>query len=128
MRLYHFTSEAHLPGIERDGIKHGDVPTSPTEGFDAPWLTTDPDWAHQTWSWGSAWDKTAIRITVEIPDDHPNLYSWQQLIETLNIQPVWVAALENAAGGSMDGHYVYLGGVPKGWEILTERRQPEVSQ
>ncbi len=116
MKLYHFTSEAHLPLIREEGITRGDVPIGPAEGFVAPWLTREHRFSEQPWTHGSVYDKAAVRITVEIPDDHPNLYSWRQLVEIWDIPRWWVDALE-AVGGPMAKHYVYLGGVPVEWIV-----------
>jgi hypothetical protein len=75
--LYHFTSRFHLPLIEDAGaITHGDVELSPTEGFNAPWLTTNPERAAQGWAAMPPdfqfqglhlADKSEVRLAVHIP-------------------------------------------------------------
>jgi hypothetical protein len=122
MRLYHFTTRAHIAAIRKEGILYGDVPTGPNEGFNAPWLTTEHRFSEQGWTRGSVYDKAELRLAVEIPADHPNLYSWEQLVDALEIPGWWVDALENAAGRSMKNDYVYLGGVPPEWITKVEPR------
>jgi hypothetical protein len=59
MKLHHFTSEHHLPGIGRFGLTIGDVPTDiyRYEGRCGVWLTSDST-AHGHGLEGSDVDKS----------------------------------------------------------------------
>ena len=72
LTMYHFTNHFHMPSIENSGLNRGDVATSPFGGYNAVWLTTDPNPEAQGWSNGGI-NKTAIRITVDIPDTDAHL-------------------------------------------------------
>ena len=115
MRLYHFTNHLWLPLILDAGISRGDVPTSPTGGFNAPWLTVDPEPAAQGWVAGTG--KDAVRITVEVPDGDPRLHHWPALAAQLGVDPTWYAVLDRVGGGGSESWYVYEGVVPPGWFV-----------
>lgn len=76
MKLYHYTSTAHLRGIGRYGLTVGDVPTNLplVEGKIGIWLTTSPSAVNHGLE-GSAVDKTEVRMAVELPDAKP-LCKW----------------------------------------------------
>lgn len=111
MRLYHFTSKHHLPGIVAQGLVRGDVPTSPMGGFNAVWLTSDPDAGEQGWSRGTFFDKTEVRLTVLVPD-LAKLKHWPTLAKEMDVDPAWYHALDEAGGGGSDNWYVYRGVIP----------------
>jgi hypothetical protein len=108
MRLYHFTSTGHLPGILRRGISRGDVPTSPTGGLNAPWLTADSKAGGQGWARGN-W-KTGVRLTVNVSGS--KLRKWSEYAEEEGVDPKWYDALDRAGGGGSDDWYIYLGTIP----------------
>ena len=112
--LYHFTSTWHLKQISKHGICRGDVATSPNGGFNAPWLTTDPDRTNQRWARGSCFDKTAVRLRVDIPmEERGNLRHWPDLAKGLRIKRAWMAGLKR--GGNANNWYLYLGHIPPEW-------------
>ena len=77
MRLYHFTSLGHLPSIlATGGLWRGEVPVG-SQGLSlrATWFTTDPDAVGHGLD-GSAADKRAVRISVDIEDDSDGLEHW----------------------------------------------------
>lgn len=114
MKLYHFTSKMHLPGIMQEGLTRGDVPVTPTGGLNHPWLTDDPEPRQQQWAQGCVYNKVQMRITVELPDD-PLVYDlrrWPELATELGVDPHWYAALEKVGGGKGEHWYVTRKPVP----------------
>lgn len=130
MRLYHFTCEQHLPCIKLAG----QLTTTESNlsqykehaGPDVVWLTSDPDpdprdIAVET----SAADKTAVRFTVEIPDDeaHP----WIPWSRKRGIKPKWRRAMER--GRRPEAWYVVERPIPsREWiavDVATVARGPE---
>lgn len=74
MKLFHFCSSVHLPAILKAGLMNGYIPMSmePVRLKDGyQWLTSNPDF-DQAWSRDSSlpYDRTAHRLTIEIPDRH----------------------------------------------------------
>ncbi len=116
MKLYHYTAREYLPSIKRQGITRGDVPLTPTGGFNAPWLTDDPNAAQQDWKEGSGLDKTAVRIEVAIPkSERKKLLSWPVLADRAKMDPTWYEALDKAGGGGSAHWHVFYGRIPPGW-------------
>lgn len=122
MILYHFTSQYHLPHIKREGITRGDVPITPFGGFNAPWLTSDPNHETQSWNQNVLFAKD-IRLTVDISDDDPNLRKWSDVIkeqvkeaegneEAQNSILAWFDILNDVGGGGQDHWYIYMGKIP----------------
>jgi hypothetical protein len=95
--LYHFTSPEHLKSIEADGV----ITTTESNvnafggGPRVVWLTDDPDPGKAGWAEGSLYDKTAVRITVEVPDAYP----WLAWAGEQGIEEYWKNALVSAGGG-----------------------------
>jgi hypothetical protein len=118
---YHFTSADNLPSIQQNGIFRGDVPTSPTSGFQAPWLTADPSPQHQQWTLGGA--KSQVRLTIEIPDENDDkTWPWLELANSIRppVEDWWLEALNSAGGGGQERWYVYLGVIEPEWIISVE--------
>ncbi|MDB4278131.1 hypothetical protein N9917_00875 [Deltaproteobacteria bacterium] len=109
--FYHFTSRLYLPTILRKGIQKGDVATSPDMGFNAPWLTTNADYNAQGWCRSSFLDKTEVRLSVEIPDNDPNLWTWAKLIKEYEMDEFWVEALSIKIGQNPSHWFIYMGGI-----------------
>jgi hypothetical protein len=73
MKLYHFTCVEHLASIQRDDLI---ITTESNVSFerehagpDVVWLSSDPGRPpRDSWTHGSYYDKTRIRITVDVPD------------------------------------------------------------
>lgn len=109
---FHFTSLFHLPKIMAEGfINRGDVPTSRTGGFKAPWLTTDPDPRHHRWGTGCNVDKTAVCLDILIPETacHAAI-SWLSLRGCKagqNVDPAWWDILNHTGGGSAPSWFIY---------------------
>ena len=120
--FYHFTSEERVESIRKSGIIKGDVPTTPTEGFNTPWLTNDGTWASQGWGRGSTFDKSSVRITVEVPTDDGKLEYWPDLAENEKVSESWYNTLDEAAGGGSENWYVYRGKIPSDWITNIENR------
>lgn len=126
--LYHFTCELHLPSIMQEGLTRGDVPTSYTGGFNAPWLTSDSSWGGNSgWAGGSERrnteiDKNKFRLTVVIPDADPDLHHWPELAKELEIDKLWYTALNESSGGGAENHYVYKGEIPRSWITKVESK------
>jgi hypothetical protein len=120
--LYHFTSDVFLPSIRKAGIWRGDVPTSSDGGFNAPWLTSDPEWSDQDWANDSILDKSKVRLTVDVPATDPNLHRWSTLARAEGVDPEWYNALDEAGGGGSAAWFVYRGNIPRHWVTAIDHR------
>lgn len=110
--LYHFTSKYHLPGIEKEGLTRGDVPITPTGGYNAVWFTTNKIIAKNAWAGGSVVNKLEVRITVELDTTDPKLHKWTNIVKSEKVEPWWADALNISGGGSADNWYIYKGVIP----------------
>lgn len=110
--LYHFTRPANVESIKEYGIVRGDVPTSYTGGFNAPWLTEDPTPTIQNWVKGT--DKDKVRITVNVKRDKW-LRKWSTFAVTFGVTPEWLEILDRTGGGGSDNWYIHLGPIPASW-------------
>jgi hypothetical protein len=126
MRLYHFTAPEYLPMIKENGIVRGNVYTSPSEAFQAVWLTADPSWTTQDWTQASTHDKARFRITVDIPDSSRKLWPWPKLAKQLGVSPEWYEIQINLRGDP-EQWYVFLGVVPPEWFETIEERPADVT-
>lgn len=130
MRLWHFTSEVHLPMIADAGYLR------PTEsnlhmtqahaGPDCVWFMDGPDLSEgKDGLLGSAVDKTAVRIEVEVPD--ARVRAWYPWALAQGIHPAWLARLLAVAGGEEAAQrwQVVFRRVPKEQWIKVEVRQPD---
>jgi len=119
MILYHFTDLYRLDSIKKHGIYKGDVPISIMGGYNAPWLTTDPNPSNQKWG-----NKTGLKLTINIPDNDPNLNKWTDITkqeiekaktnEDKEMLAKWYKALHDT-GGESNNWYVYHGTIPFKW-------------
>ncbi len=124
MLLYHFTSRAHLPSIEQNGLTLGTVHVSARERRNAVWLTSDPGpTAHglegggafmsdaerqeaREWSGvmpppGARFPKNAdVRIAVELEPNDPHLHDWLPWARR-HLDPEWMAHLHPIASGTL---------------------------
>lgn len=112
MQLYHFTRPSNVEDIQRLGIIRGDVPTTPGGGFNAPWLTDDPEPASQ--SWIVMTDKNKVRITVNIKNDN-KLRKWSSFAKSAGVDGTWYAMLDRAGGGKSESWYIHMGRIPPTW-------------
>ena len=112
---YHFTRLENLLLIRDEGIIRGDVATAPLEGFNAPWLTSNPDrdlagfkaserggddprshWARQDEGFKGHSSKIAVRLTVEIPEkEEKDLHSWEQIVKACSVNSEWDKLIES---------------------------------
>lgn len=113
IKLYHFTSEYHLPHILKDGLSRGDVPLNPMEwGVNAVWLTDNPDPGNQDWKTGSPVDKTAVMIEVELNVPNISLVKWSVYARKKKIDPQWYKKLDETGGGQSEHWWLYFGVIP----------------
>jgi len=117
MKLFHFTSLAHLNGIHRHGLTVGDVPTSLERqtGKIGVWLTTNPEPDGHGLE-GSAVDKKAVRLTVEVSDGPP-LWQWDDWAEG-RVTAFTRHRLEQAGGDAARTWYIFFGWIRP--EAITE--------
>ena len=123
--LYHFTSQYHLPLIEKEGfIARGDVPITPKGGYNAPWLTADGSWGHQGWIGGSGVLKNGVRFTVEVPEGHSSLHHWPGLARAEGMNTEWYRVLTTPKNPGEhldpDAWYVFKGRIPLSWVTATD--------
>jgi hypothetical protein len=100
MRLYHFTSEYHLSRILATGVLRVTDPNlmvEPLAGSGVVWLLDMPDpWDDNLdASHGLTEAKTAVRITVDVPDAR----AWLDWLTSRVFQPTWVQAIIDTGGG-----------------------------
>ena len=102
-RLYHYTSLERWALIQADGVLRTTEsnlhPTIPHAGPDVVWLTTDPDLGHghglKVAMDGT--DKTAVRITVELPNK--DVHRWKDWAIRRGIERRWLDTLDRTGGG-----------------------------
>ncbi|QSY96043.1 hypothetical protein J2J97_09105 [Rhizobium bangladeshense] len=118
MLLYHFTSVAHLRGIFDHGITVGDLVTSfeRFEGRVAVWLTSSPNPEGHGLQGGRA-DKTEFRLTVDLPEQCPDLHKWTDWAPA-NLTPSTRLRLQATNGWAFDRWFILFGRVRK--EQITE--------
>lgn len=133
MLLYHYTAKEYLPLILAEGLTRGDVPTSPTEGMNAVWLTSDSAADGHGLTDGRELtdrekqmagiaptqsarfpNKRAIRLQVRIPQGDRNLMVWSKWARK-RLNPDWYRILDEAGGGKSQSWYLYWGTVPPAW-------------
>lgn len=98
MILYHFTCLEHLDRIKADGflktVESNLSGRRAIAGPDVVWLTSDPaPTAESHGLAGSKSDKTAVRFTIDVPDDE--VQEWIPWSRKRNITKVWAADLES---------------------------------
>jgi hypothetical protein len=102
MILYHYTSLHWLESIRIDGfIRPSEANASPTKRHATPdvvWLTTAKSIPADGWSRGGAFDKTAARLTVDVPIDAVMLWL-PDYIDRHDVPEWWVNALIESGGG-----------------------------
>lgn len=106
MLLYHFTHWGALPAIAEHGLTVGDVPTSSNSGIVGVWLTSASD-ADGHGLEGSAANKKAVRLTVEVPPGDP-LHRWSDWAEK-HCTKEMRDALYTCNGAASATWFIYLG-------------------
>lgn len=116
MRFYHFTYPYRVSSILMEGLDTGDVPLSISSGFNAPWVTRDPNPMNQMWTgFSNGKGKSGARLIVDIPDDDPNLLWWPAVASAFNVEDWWYKALDRTGGGGSDNWYIYKGVIRPEW-------------
>jgi hypothetical protein len=112
VRLYHFTGLVHLSAIMREGLRKGEVPIRPRGDVpQAVNLTALPERSSQTgWGGGCGFDKTALRITVEL---HPQkIESFKEVRARFKIPSGYAKLLNKGGGADPYNHFFYFGVIP----------------
>lgn len=117
MILYHFTSPVNVDSILKYGINRGDVPTTPSQGFQAPWLTSNSEPAKQKWI--AKTDKNKVRLTINVKKQD-RLRKWSSFAKALEMEEWWYNALDYVGGNQSDNWYIYLGRIPPSWIMKVE--------
>lgn len=120
MKIYHFTAAHLLPAIKRRGITMGTFPLHIGKRYklinNLQWLTSDPDKENQSWATKELidYDRTAIRITVDIPEYFlENLVSAREFVK--NFTGENKALVEEWEGS--ESWFIYKGQIPPGWIV-----------
>ncbi|WP_327211856.1 hypothetical protein U8Q06_12535 [Rhizobium beringeri] len=112
MKLYHYTSAAHLRGIHKHGLTVGDVITNfeRFEGKIAVWLTesTSPEGHGLS---GSVVDKKEFRLTVEVDAEDDRLWRYGNWADE-NLDIMTQMRIHMADGWNCCSWYLFFGWVP----------------
>jgi hypothetical protein len=68
-------------------------------------------------------DKTAVRLTVQIPGDDPHLLPWKEAARRLAVTTAYYRELDASGGGGARDWYVYFGVIPPEWIIRIETKE-----
>jgi len=110
MKLYHFTCREHLPKILVEGLTRGEVPLGPSRTETAVWFTTvDHAEKGEHGLALSIYDKTAVRITVDIPSHDSKLHRWSHYAKFRKVHPYWYGILDKTGGGFSHTWFIYRG-------------------
>ncbi|MCP1674573.1 hypothetical protein J2T57_001675 [Natronocella acetinitrilica] len=115
MLLYHYTSTLHLPLILKSRVistTHNALHPTDQLGEPVVWLTASDVFEAQLWAAGIL-DKTAIRLSIEIPRAH--VQPWQDFARAQGADPVWLAVLAEVGGGDSDW---YVSTRPIDWSAV----------
>ena len=118
MILYHFCAAHMLQSILRSGITLGHLvePSGKMTG-DHQWLTSDKNPDNQSWATRGliGYDRTAYRLTVNIPDSrHRKLHLARCYLSSHPIETI--EFLLDGWSGSNDW-YIYTGKIPPRWIV-----------
>lgn len=126
MILYHFCAAKHIKSILQQGLTKGVLAEPTPDGFRIyygyTWLTVDPDPGKQSWATRNAikYDRTAWRLTIEIPDAECS-----RLYDPLSITAHYPDCdlLFTGFPGS-ESWRVFRGRIPKEWIKEANRVRP----
>ncbi|WP_107341287.1 hypothetical protein [Agrobacterium pusense] len=112
MKLFHYTSAAHLRGIHKYGLTVGDVITNfeRVEGRIAVWLTSSMNPQGHGLS-GSLVDKTEFRLTVEIDEHDDRFWKWTAWAKE-NLDLSTQLRIRMSDGFNADSWYLWFARVP----------------
>jgi hypothetical protein len=131
LRLYHFTAEHLIKPILASGLLDGKIPIFTPNGRLAlfmglcQWLTDNGDWDAQTWATKQliSYDRTACRLTIEIPhEEMGQLFRAYDFFKRLPQGPT--QRLLTDWEGS-ERWYIFHGTIPPGWIRAVEKRPGE---
>lgn len=127
--FYHCTRAITVARIilSGDGLKKGDVATSSSSGFNAVWLSTDPDPSHyvlKNWPVVEQ-EKRGAMITVRIPRDSPNLRKWNDVAKAYKIKEGFLKRYNWASGDRPELHWLYRGKIEIDSFVSVDMRQPD---
>jgi len=118
--FYHFTQGPALASImlygTKDGLKMGDVPLTVESGFQAVWLTTDPN----PDSFGIVdmpkvdKAKKEARITIKISKNDPNLRQYRDVLKMYNVKKKFARIMDKADRGDPFDFWLYRGKIEIG--------------
>lgn len=118
MRLYHYTSLAILPAILRDGLTKGDVPLDAYQSINAVCLTIRDAPPRRVLVNGQngSFDKTGMRIAVEVNHTDPLLVRWEHFPQQFRVDARFFRRLNAVSGvNAVRDWYIYLGKIPSEW-------------
>ncbi len=122
--LYHFTCHTWWHFIRSEGINRGEVPITQDRVLQFPGLTEDPKAVNQHWALGSALDKGAVRLTVQIPRAGRLLTTWRAFHEQHQTARRWYRDLDEASGWQARYWWIYAGTIPPIWITSHEILRP----
>lgn len=129
MVFYHYTSTLHLPSILREGVlRTTESNVSWTRDHAAPdvvWLTTC-DEASLGHGLSGVVDKSAVRITVELPDDWAK--RWKKWAPAHGASPRDMEILAQTGGGweAANTWFVCTRPIPKKYWTAVETSDPSL--
>ena len=94
--FYHFTRKKYALVIFNEGLRKGDVPISPSTGFNAVWLFSTPDPRYYSFfnSPDLTDEKRGIRITLKLDSEQdPNLKKWTEVAREYKVDPHWYSMM-----------------------------------
>lgn len=117
MRLYHFCADRHVNRIRHEGLRLGGVSVVRGrkiriyEGYN--WLTLDGEKKNQSWNTHNLvkYDRTAWRLTVEIPDEEADRILDQDALE----EKIPGTKVLFIGWPGSENWRVYQGFIPPGW-------------
>ena len=113
--FYHFTRGITLAHILHDenggGLTKGDVRTTHQTGFNAVWLTTDPNPENFKCRGFPVIEqhKKQARITVKLSANDPSLRKWRDVVKDYKIEEQLAKKIETYSGGDPKDHWLYRG-------------------
>jgi hypothetical protein len=110
LTFYHFTRPVYVPIILSRGLRKGDIPLSQTTGFNAVWLSKDPNHLKALSSWdGDDCEKRNAGFKLQLAASDPNLKKWTDVARMYKMDPGWYRRLNETRGYGADSWWVYRG-------------------